>query len=1687
MLTTTWRFVLSQRTYATYIIEEETLVVSERPESSSHNGDDAFSLQDELDNAFLRGVNSLIFEVEEYTFATKLNIGRSLNVSSRLPGSARTELKCAATDQLLNIKKDGQEEVQVVLKNLKISDCVTSSPQGIVHIGNDTQVQFENVELTNNTATGENDTAIVVAGSETEVEVRGNSSFSKNQGRVFLIGSKSGVRFEKSSFLNNIATTYGSVLATRANDNGISLTVTGSKFVGNIAEESNGGVFYLERSSITLRNGVEFISNTATHQGGAIFLKDFIGIDISDSLFDGNSCHMGRGGALYISPSNGSACGIQRSVFVRNFANGVTGLGGAIAFIDTTLQNNARLDLAPDVLFLKNTARVSGGAALVNGTNTTVEISSIFIGNEAQSQGGGVSIIPSEHRDTGENFIVVIVKEASFTRNYGGRRGGGAISIYGRVNLTTLDSYYTNNTGIYGGAIYTERIAETSTIKNCTLTENTANETGGSIMIFGGKHVTIEDSTFVGDSCMVYGGSIYAELTREVNVYNSIFNRNTAKRGGGAINIGNNLKVRGQDTKLILLRCVFRWNKSPRGGSQGGFGGAVRLYGGGVHTTLSHCKFEFNEAQWGGSINLAETYVTTLSNSNFSNNSASLGGAIYIVPLERSVNGKYDVTTIEECQLIQNKAAKGGAIFARPDRPLSEEIIDSSSSLLRISQSLFLKNRASNIGGAIFLSGINATFFSCSFRNNLVTYEIEGSSNYDPNTMFHSGGGMYVSDGSYVNVSETTFEANEAVRHGAGICIVDAFVNCIRKCEFLKNVAQNNGGGIYCSISSRKLNSKLLALYHCRSCKFVSNQAQRGGGIYTSLPRIDQMPIEIQNNQSVGNGITGYSESENRQNVFVYLQNMKMNNNSGSVTGNAIFSTQPSLIIIHEGDQKMNLIDYVNRTQNIDTTGNEYSSTVHNVKAKIKSLPDLNRGETGVELENLSFEILDYFGQQAKGLRIVADLRVCQNASECCKSSRELSNNNNNSFLLSGESTRIADHGTVNFRGVQISDYKTGKSKLDLAVCFEDNGDDPVEINDHNVQISFKGCYQTEKQDLETGRCSNCSFGQYLMQNTNTCDACPEHASCEGITITPDNGYWHATSVSNKTFSCHPREACTPDKQHLQGQATLVHRQGTILNWTDDNYDQCGKGYEGILCRSCEKEYGHWNHFCVRCYNEVLIWLSLLGSFVWNLLVLLIFVYSARTLVDRLRFNQRNTAEEVEAALYAPWSRELRPYQIMWQLSDTFVMSEHPFEPPASSSGNLVTDVSSETPLARHLLRRERTREQINTEQLPLANPLSESLKIVLNFMQVIYLAALLSEDLPSFFKWSLIPFDSLNLTETAFLIVDCLLKGHDNRSIIRMTLQALFPLFLFLFICLLPILASIFIRNIKFGSKEVRLVAMCTVYLYFGPQIRTLLKFLDKVDMNDENIRLDTYRFWSIDTSVQFMKGAHALIVGLLVFPLLFSLTIGYPSILFILLKKQKDHLNDVEVVSSSGFLYKGYDEKYYYWETIILIRKTILAVISVFAENVELQSVFMSITLVFFLSLQLLLQPFTSSFPCLNRLEALSLGVSTLMFSGVSLMLRCNELNKDMLQLIIAWFLFLILLITLFIMSIGVYSGIVGFLNDKLIEKRVYLEKQSLESVSVGLKIYKLMRCYYHDFRARLIGARFTHATEMELPQVQ
>lgn len=268
------------------------------------------------------------------------------------------------------------------------------------------------------------------------------------------------------------------------------------------------------------------------------------------------------------------------------------------------------------------------------------------------------------------------------------------------------------------------------------------------------------------------------------------------------------------------------------------------------------------------------------------------------------------------------------------------------------------------------------------------------------------------------------------------------------------------------------------------------------------------------------------------------------------------------------------------------------------------------------------------------------------------------------------------------------------------------------------------------------------------------------------------------------------------------------------------------------------------------------------------------------------------------------------------------------------------------------------------------------------------------------------------------------------------------------------------------------KLIALCTVYLFFGPEVRALLLFLNGESVEDEYVELDGIPFWSLHSSVKFMSGAHAFIVGFLVIPLMLVFVVGFPFLLFLSLWKSNRH--DEEFVSSYGFLYKGYKEKYYYWEIIITIRKIILAIVSVFVADAELQATFLCIILVFFLSLQLIISPFTSSFPRLNELEALSLGISVLIFSGANVMFRSKATNKKPMRMNVARMLVVALALTTIVMVVELFIATHDFLNDKLVEHQLYSDKKILLSVPFTKKLYVLTSYYFRKFRSRFSRTR-------------
>lgn len=112
---------------------------------------------------------------------------------------------------------------------------------------------------------------------------------------------------------------------------------------------------------------------------------------------------------------------------------------------------------------------------------------------------------------------------------------------------------------------------------------------------------------------------------------------------------------------------------------------------------------------------------------------------------------------------------------------------------------------------------------------------------------------------------------------------------------------------------------------------------------------------------------------------------------------------------------------------------------------------------------------------------------------------------------------------------------------------------------------------------------------------------------------------------------------------------------------------------------------------------------------------------------------------------------------------------------------------------------------------------------------------------------------------------------------------------------------------------------------------------------------------------------------VGLVIFGL------GVPVSLFIALCRVRKHLYRPEIRKRYGFLYNGFELKYYYFESVYMFRKVMILLFFT-APTMYVRMVLMLFTSFGFILLHVYTGPFDNrSYMCLDRLEALSLTALT------------------------------------------------------------------------------------------------------------
>lgn len=399
-------------------------------------------------------------------------------------------------------------------------------------------------------------------------------------------------------------------------------------------------------SEITL-NGGKFsdiqkaIDNVG--DGGTIHLNGYYSAQNNDSVIYVNKNIRIAGGldtvldgknisCIFSIQKTGSNCQISNLKFV----NGMDVHGGAMIILGKNV-------VVENSVFENNYANHSGGAIYVlsifndsgrypeEGENLIIKNCN-FTNNFAQVAAGAIGVYGNNTQVIGCNFVSNKVKPATNHKSY-----GGAIQI-GRDEYN-LCSYVVNcnfmgNEAIahdlnnsHGGA---GCVRAGITYQNCKFINNSADQ-GGALTYHASG--IIEDCVFINNSAKLYGGALstgYMDMDMDLKVINCNFEQNNAPYGGAVQLKGKNIEIQ---------NSVFNKNTATVNG------GAINIVAKTV--AIGGTEFNKNTAHVNGGAIYINGNKTVIEDSSFMVNEAipdvkklddGLGGAIYINSSSATIN-----------------------------------------------------------------------------------------------------------------------------------------------------------------------------------------------------------------------------------------------------------------------------------------------------------------------------------------------------------------------------------------------------------------------------------------------------------------------------------------------------------------------------------------------------------------------------------------------------------------------------------------------------------------------------------------------------------------------------------------------------------------------------------------------------------------------------------------------------------------------------------------------------------------------------------------------------------------------------------------------------------------------------------------------------------------------------------------
>ena len=237
---------------------------------------------------------------------------------------------------------------------------------------------------------------------------------------------------------------------------------------------------------------------------------------------------------------------------------------------------------------------------------------------------------------------------------------------------------------------------------------------------------------------------------------------------------------------------------------------------------------------------------------------------------------------------------------------------------------------------------------------------------------------------------------------------------------------------------------------------------------------------------------------------------------------------------------------------------------------------------------------------------------------------------------------------------------------------------------------------------------------------------------------------------------------------------------------------------------------------------------------------------------------------------------------------------------------------------------------------------------------------------------------------------IDCLVSDDQSvpRSVISTLIDVLTPVAVISLFVLFWLVVKIKNKmDLLFLMKRSVLSAVAVFYISYISVTQTLVDILNCIEVHDStDVMIEaTSDYWAVDTSLKCYQGSHATLAGAVGWPFLMLFSLGYPvAMACVILWNVKEEVREGWIYDVAGFMYRSYSKRFVYWESVIMLRKALLAVVVVFAYPLggRLQAVLCALVLVMALYLQTVCLPYCTEFSDLNVMEGVSLFASLITF---------------------------------------------------------------------------------------------------------